>query len=398
MENKKDKLNVISDWVYKPYQLIETIHFRKGEVSGINTFQIKAMNILFQALHNNIVKDITYKDKLGYSCYGLEVKEFLDKLDYDVSDIQNIKRDLKNLMDLKSETLGANGSFKLSTIIREIELNTNDGMIYFKVADIVDYIFKNNYVMLEDESMKHCLDDSGADKFGYARININSYPRYTKPKHAKALIFYEFLISKRYVIQNKNHIKIDIDRLKLLLNCASYSKNSDIINKMLIPTIKDVEALSGLKIYYKCSTALKYKKITSVSFKVYTTDTPLCRSLHKTSEFEEEKNKYYFITKEEDDMIFSFKSEEEKQEMIKSKLTNVEDGYIKKETEIKENVGFKKLDKTETVIKYSTENAPVENLIDENVELDDWGMIKYFGWEDEIESDDEELKVDEFFK
>ena len=183
-----------------------------------------------------------------------------------------------------------------------------------------------------------------------------------------------------------------------MLNCASYSKNSDIINKMLIPTIKEVENLSGLKIYYKCSTALKYKKITSVSFKVYTTDTPLCRSLHKTSEFEEEKNKYYFITQEEDDMIFSFKSEEEKQEMIKSKLTNVEDGYVKIEVETKENIGFKKLDKTKTSIKYSTENAPVENLIDENIELDDWGMIKYFGWEDEIENDDEELKVDEFFK
>lgn len=319
---------IINDWVYKPYQLVEMIHNRNGLSDGINTFQIKSINILFQALHNNIEKVEKITDKIGYDWYFIPIQEFLDKLNYENVNVQNIKRDLKSLTSLTSTSIHKNGNFGSFSIIRELKFDLNEGLIYFKVADIVEYMFKNNYIMLEDAEFNHLKNKDGEDSIGYARININSYSRCSKPKQAKSIILYEYLISKRIVIENNNHIKINIDNLRDMLGCSSYKKNSDIIKKLLLPTIEDIEAFSDLEIFYKCELG-KYNKITSVSFKVYVKDTSMGNYLHSTPKVDDKATGIYFKRKLESDNVFTFNTIEDMNYFIENKYTNVKNGIVK---------------------------------------------------------------------
>jgi len=316
-------MNIAENWVYKPMQLIEAIHEKKTGQRGISVFQHKTLTILSQALTNNIKRNEKEIDETGAVWYKISLNSYLDKMGYCEDDIKFVASEIKKIPSLVSTIKYKNNSFRSFSIIPEIDVDLDKRVIKFKVASLMDYIFRNNFVILTDETPTHAKSEKGEDLFRYARIHEDSFKHIKDKKLNRTLVFYEYLIENRFLNEEGKYIKIDIDRFKELLFCENYVKNSEILNRILKPMIENLSIYHGLDVYYKCELEGKYKRISSISFEVFVQDNDIGNKLHQTSETQNlvTKKEVYFGKRHTN--ILNFKTQEELNMMIELGYTNV---------------------------------------------------------------------------
>jgi len=335
---------ITEDWVYKPVQLIEAVYgiqekdedgdIKKEIRNGITTFQIKTINVLFQALNNSIKKKEIEIDEAGYTRYKIPLDVFLDKMGYSQDDIHYVASELKKIPSLVSTTLYKDGGLDSFSIIPRVKLDSETRIIYYKVSDIIEYIFKNNFVVLEDDKYTHAKTEKGEDLCRYARVHNKSFESHKDAGLNRTVILYEYLISNRFLNEERKHIKINIEKFKKMLYCEKYNKNSQIITRILKPIIENLKFHYGLDVYYKCELNGRYKRISSISFEAFVLDNDIGNMLHQRSELQTFTTKKEVYFGEPHKNILSFKSQEELNMMIECEYTNVPYREIQEKVDI----------------------------------------------------------------
>ena len=314
-----NEIKLLDDWFYKPSQLVEIMASKdvdKEEVAiYVNTFQTKAMNLFIQEIHNRFLEDKDY-DTNSDLPFKIDLERFLEKTSMDVSSISNIRKEVRSLARILVEPIQKTKVSAIS-LFPSIELDLKEGYVSFSANNKLINTIKNEYkpMWVEDTNHKH----------KYVRANFDAYKGMFGLRDVKTIKLYEFLLKNSFLLENGYLITKDISDLMIIMNCGSYKKTSDIINKAINPSLERLRELLGLKIYYFCTTKPTNSKITSISFKIFFEEglEESKKYLHSKSETD---SKIGYLYKEEPEYLdgeFKFKNQEYYERLLKLKITNI---------------------------------------------------------------------------
>ena len=315
--NKENTKIILTEWVYKPNQLISALAYDGiGEDSkfiNLSTNKRKIMNILIQAVHNH------YESEAKGELYRITLSELKSRTGMDYYSNTNMISEVESMMNVAFETKYKYGFDKFILFTR-VKYDGED-FIEFECNKHLNNIIKNDYCLIDHRGDVLKVEDKNSKHIYYSRLNMELESKFRGKEHAKTLMIYEMAVHNINNLNRYGMFMKNIDDLLIILGCPSYAnKNSDIINKILIPVVNDLLTV-GVHLFYSCELKSN-KKIKSIKFAVYFSKdiTESLRYLHRKSD----GNKFYWKDYPTDESnVFYFKSKLKFEELSRLKLTNI---------------------------------------------------------------------------
>lgn len=264
------KKSSLGDLVYKSKQLsgLDIFDKSKSSIKNMTDYHHKIINVFLQRVHNslydrkNIYKRVDmFQDevyfKIGYKLLidkmGLNVdgKQFKD-LRYLESQIESLSGIFMKIRD--------NSTIDSFPIFSNILIDRDEEELYFAFnKEIIKAIVNNNRRI-------DCEDGSSPS---YITLNITDL--HTKNLSQSAMMLYEFLLANiTNVTVNLN--RYPIDEITSYISNRTNIKPSQVLEKIIIPSIQEIEDKLNLTVFYMCETYIKRNKLKNITFKVYTND------------------------------------------------------------------------------------------------------------------------------
>ena len=262
MEN--ETLNILTDWTYKQKQLVELIPLdTNGNIINLTRIQRMTINLFLQTINNQLLLNTYKKDEFGQLVFSISIKDLLERMG--MESLNNISYVIKQISELKGIQIETENSVKFNSFILIAEINWD------KTTDILEFVPSLRIVSSIANGWCNIVEDSDLIKSNnYVRLPMNCHNNLVGVKNTKVMIMYELLMSYAFIIKDrKKRYRIDINRLLSILESKNYTKNSEIINKVIKPLVDDLYKYYNLRMFYKCETSRKYSKISNISFRVY---------------------------------------------------------------------------------------------------------------------------------
>ena len=318
VKKEQETKNILSEWVYKPNQLISALAYEGTEADSkfinLSVNKRKIMNVLIQAVHNHFEKG------LEGELFKVSLRDIRERAGMENYSIPNTVKEVEGMMSVAFETKYKK-AFDRVILFTRIKYDGED-YVAFECNKHLTNIIKNEYCLLDRNGDVLKLEDDKKKHHYYSRLNVELESMFRGKEHAKALIMYEIAVHNLKNIKTRGSFVKDLDELLEIMGCVTYAKkNSDVINKILLPVVEDLKRV-GIQLFYKCETKSN-GKIKNIRFSITFAEgiDSYIKNLHRGSNGGEF---YWDDYQTNQSKIFYFKSEKEYEVYKNSKLTNVE--------------------------------------------------------------------------
>ena len=333
----KETKNILTEWVYKPNQLIDILTYKNDTEATFLNLSLnkrKIMNVLIQTIHNH------YELNLEGELFKIQLSELIDLLSLHDYSNKNVVKEVESMMNVQFSTKYKHGFDKI-VLFPRVRYDGED-YIEFECHRLLNNMIKNKYCLVDDKGDVIKLDSDKKKHHYYSRLNLELESMFRGKEHMKALIIYEMAVHNIKNIDKYNNFMKDTNTLLEVMGCTSYTRNSDIINKILLPVVEDLKRV-GVQLFYKCDLTSS-KKIKNIRFYIFFTENVndnLKRLHRKPNDMEFYWRAYPKMNNE----TFKFKSQAEYEKLFKAKLTNVV-GYTHDNSIITEEIEDEEYDET----------------------------------------------------
>lgn len=262
MEN--ETLNILTDWTYKQKQLVELIPLdANGNIINLTRIQRMSINLFLQTINNQLLLESYKKDEFGQIVFTVPIKDLIERLG--MESVNNLSYIIKQISELKGIQIETENSVKFNSFVLISEINWD------KITDVLEFVPSLRIVSSISNGWCNIVEEGEEIKSNnYVRLPMHCHNNLVGVKNTKVMIMYELLMSYAFIIKDrKKRYRMDINRLLNILESKNYSKNSEIINKVIKPLVEDLYKYYNIRMFYKCETTRKYNKISNISFRVY---------------------------------------------------------------------------------------------------------------------------------
>lgn len=317
---KKEQENkiILTEWVYKPNQLISALAYegmeKDSKFINLSVNKRKIMNVLIQAVHNH------FELGLNGDLFKVSLKDLRYRTGMENYSTPNVVKEVEGMMSVAFETKYKKG-FDRFILFTRIKYDGED-YVNFECNKHLTNAIKNEYCLVDENGDVLKLEGNEKKHNYYSRLNIELESMFRGKEHAKALIMYEIAVHNISNIKKYGSFVKDLTELLEIMGCVTYAKkNSDVINKILIPVVEDLKRV-GIQLFYKCETKSN-GKIKNIRFSIYFSENvdSYLKYLHRSSNGVEH---YWNDYPTNQSKIFFFRNEDSFNEYKKSKLTNIE--------------------------------------------------------------------------